>query len=71
MFSYMPLLKLLVEKKMTKTQLRELTGMSMNTLAKIGKDEYISMQNLDNICNCLHCNIEDVIEHIDEPAKEK
>ena len=50
MFSYKPLLKQLVEKEMTKTQLRELTGMSMNTLAKIGKNEYISMAVLDKFC---------------------
>ena len=40
MFSYKPLLRLLVEKDMTKTQLRVATGMSMNTLAKISKNEY-------------------------------
>ena len=50
---------------MTKTQLRELTGMSMNTLAKIGKNEYISMSVLDKICSCLHCRIENVIEFIE------
>ena len=38
MFSYKPLLRLLVEKDMTKTQLRESTGMSMNTIAKISKN---------------------------------
>ena len=65
MFSYKPLLKQLVEKEMTKTQLRELTGMSMNTLAKIGKNEYISMAVLDKICACLHCKIEDVIEFLE------
>lgn len=65
MFSYKPLLKLLVERDMTKTQLREATGMSMNTLAKISKNEYISMSTLDSICNYLHCRIEDVIEFVE------
>ena len=64
MFSYKPLLRLLVEKDMTKTQLREATGMSMNTLAKISKNEYVSMEILDKICTLLDCRIEDVIEHI-------
>ena len=63
MFSYKPLLKLLVDKNMTKTQLREQLGISMATLAKISKDEYISMKVLDDICNLLNCKIEDVIEH--------
>lgn len=63
MFSYKPLLKLLIDKEMTKTQLREHLGISMATLAKISKDEYVSMKVLDDICNLLNCKIEDVIEH--------
>ena len=63
MFSYKPLLKLLIDKNITKTQLREQLGISMATLAKISKDEYISMKVLDDICNLLNCKIEDVIEH--------
>lgn len=65
MFSYKPLLKLLIERDMTKTQLREATGMSMNTLAKISKNEYVSMSTLDSICSYLHCRIEDVIEFVE------
>ena len=63
MFNYKPLLKLLVDKGMTKTQLREQLGISMATLAKISKNEYISMKVLDDICSLLNCKIEDVIEH--------
>ena len=50
---------------MNKTQLREATGMSMNTLAKISKNEYVSMATLDNICKYFHCKIEDVIEFVE------
>ena len=63
MFSYKPLLKLLVDKNMTKTQLREQLGISMATLAKISKNEYISMKVLDDICSLLNCRIEDIVEH--------
>ena len=63
MFNYKPLLKLLIDKGMTKTQLREQLGISMATLAKISKNEYVSMKVLDDICNLLNCKIEDVIEH--------
>ena len=64
MFSYKPLLRLLLEKNMSKTELREMTGMGMNTLAKIGKDEPISMATLNDICRVLDCRIEDVIEYL-------
>ena len=63
MFSYIPLLKLLIDKNMTKTQLREQLGISMATLAKISKNEYISMKVLDDICSLLNCKIEDIVEH--------
>ena len=63
MFSYKPLLKLLIDKNMTKTQLRKQLGISMATLAKISKNEYISMKVLDDICSLLNCKIEDIVEH--------
>ena len=63
MFSYKPLLKLLIDKNMTKTQLRKQLGISMTTLAKISKNEYISMKVLDDICSLLNCKIEDIVEH--------
>lgn len=63
MFSYKPLLKQLVDKEMSKTELRLKAGISTVTLAKISKNENISMEALDKICTALECRIEDVIEH--------
>lgn len=64
MISYKPLFRLLLEKDMSKTQLREAIGFSTATLAKMSKNEYISMETLENICAYLNCNIENVIEFI-------
>ena len=63
MFSYTPLFTLLVQKGLTKTQLREAIGIGTNTLAKMSKGEYVSMEVLDKVCSYLECNIEDVIKH--------
>lgn len=60
--SYKPLFKLLLEKDMTKTQLRESIGFSTSTLAKMSKNEYVSLETIDNICMFLDCRIEEVIE---------
>jgi DNA-binding Xre family transcriptional regulator len=60
--SYKPLFKLLLEKDMTKTQLREAVGFSSSTLAKMSKGEYVSLETIDNICQHLNCKVEDVIE---------
>lgn len=62
MISYKPLFKLLLEKDMTKTQLRTAIGFSPSTLAKMSKDEYISLEIIDKICIFLNCKIEEVIE---------
>ncbi len=63
MFTYKPLLIQLIQKDMNKTELRLKTGISSATLAKISKNEYISMEALDKICKVLECKIEDVIEY--------
>ena len=62
MISYKPLFRLLLERDMTKTQLREAVGFSSATLAKMSKCEYISLETIENICKYLNCKIEDVIE---------
>lgn len=62
MISYKPLFRLLLERDMTKTQLREAVGFSSATLAKMSKCEYISLETVGNICKYLGCKIEDVVE---------
>ena len=66
MISYKPLFRLLLEKNMSKTQLREAIGFSTATLAKLSKGEYVSWEILDKICTYMQCNIADVIEYVKE-----
>lgn len=60
--SYDKLWKLLIDKKMSRTDLKEAAGISFNVLAKMGKSEFISMESLYKICLALNCNIGDVME---------
>lgn len=60
--SYDKLWKLLIDKKMNRTELKEAAGISFNVLAKMGKSEFISMESLYKICTVLECDIGDVIE---------
>ena len=53
MISYKPLFRLLLERDMTKTQLREAVGFSSATLAKMSKGKYISLETIENICKYL------------------
>lgn len=63
--SYDNLWKLLIDKKLKRTDLKELCGISSNVLAKLGKDEPISMESLEKICIALNCNIEDVMNFVE------
>ena len=68
--SYDKLWKLLIDKKMNRTDLKEAAGISFNVLAKMGKNEFVSMESLHRICLTLNCNIGDIIEFTeDEPLK--
>ena len=66
--SYNKLWKLLIDKKMTKTELRLAADISTTTLAKLGKDETVSMDVMLRICKVLNCGIEDVVEIINDNA---
>lgn len=63
--NYHKLWKLLIDKNMNKTQLKDAAGISTNAIAKLGKGEPVSMDTLGKICRALHCNIGDVMEFED------
>lgn len=51
---------------MTKTDLKNITGMNSVTLANMGKNKFISLRMIDKICKELDCQIEDVVEFVRE-----
>ena len=69
-FSFHPLWKLLIDKQMTKEQLRVALGLSPTTIAKMGRGENVSMDVLGKICGYLECELSDVVEYVqnDEPS---
>ncbi len=60
--SYNRLFKLLIDKGMKKTQLAEAANLTPSTLAKLSKNETVSMDTLIKICNYLNCSFDDVVE---------
>ena len=66
--SYKKLWKLLIDKDMKKEELRIAANLSTNTMAKLGKNENVSMDVMLRICKVLECNIGDVV---DATAKEE
>lgn len=67
--SYNKLWKLLIDKGIKKTELKTLAGVSTNVIAKLGKNDPVSMETLAKICNALHCDISDIVEMTGESEK--
>lgn len=64
--SYNKLWKLLIDKGMTKMQLKDAAGISAASIAKLGKGGNITTDVLLKICETLNCHIEDILETIDD-----
>ena len=62
--SYNKLWKLMIDKKMNKTQLRTTAKISSNGMAKLGRDESVPIETLEKICEVLHCDIGDIMDFL-------
>lgn len=60
--SYNRLWKLLIDKGIKRTELKQLAGVSTNVIAKLGKNEPVAMETLAKICTALQCGIDDIVE---------
>lgn len=60
--SYNRLFKLMIDRKMRKKDLCELAGVSTSTMSKMVRDEIVSLEVIDRICQKLNCNVEDILE---------
>lgn len=64
--SYNKLWKLLVDKKMSKADLRKKADIAPNTMTKLRRDEAVNLAILGRICKTLECDIGDIMEFIEE-----
>lgn len=64
--SYKKLWKLLIDKDMMKKELAQKANVSNYTLAKMNKGENVTTDVLVRICKALECNLDDIMELVDE-----
>jgi DNA-binding Xre family transcriptional regulator len=69
--SYNKLWKLLIDKEMTKMELKDAAGISAASIAKLGKGANITTDVLLKICETLNCKIEDILETVDSDLEKK
>jgi len=62
--SYLPLWKLLLDKRLIKTDLLKMADISTTTLAKLSKDQSVGMDIMARICTALNCDIADIVEMV-------
>ena len=59
---YDKLWKLLIDKKMKKTDLIREAKIISNVLAKMGKEESVSLESIGKICSLFGCSVDDILE---------
>ena len=59
--NYDKLWKLMIDKKINKTQLSKKAGITTNAMAKLGRNESVQVEILIKICSALNCEIEDIV----------
>lgn len=67
--SYNPLWKTLIDKKIKRYELMNIANISANVVAKMAREEFVSLRSIEKICLALDCNLNDVIIFID-PLKD-
>ena len=67
-FSYDRLWKLLIDRKIKKQKLQEMSEVSAASIAKMGRCENVTTDVLLRICEALNCKIEDIMERVPAPT---
>ncbi len=69
--SYNKLWKLLIDRKMSKADLRKAIGVAPNTMTKLNRDEEVTMDTLGKICQVLGVNIGDIVDIMPDSSQGK
>ena len=66
--NYKKLFHLLIEKDMSNSQLQKEAGFSANIMTRMKRNQYISLESVENICRVLDCGVDDILEfHTESP----
>ena len=61
---YDRLFHLLVDRKMSTTQLAKKAQVSANIITRLKRDEYISVESIEKLCRALDCGVDDILEFV-------
>ena len=63
---YDKLFHLMIDKKISNVQLKDMAGVSANIITRLKRDEYISPESIEKICLALNCGVDDILEFVPE-----
>ena len=69
--SYKKLFHLMIDKDVSNAELMERAGFSANIITRLKRDNYLSLDTIEKICNTLHCGVDDILEFYDENKEGK
>ncbi len=61
---YDKLFHLLIDRKMSTAQLAKKAQVSANIITRLKRDEYISIESIEKLCNALDCSVDDILEFV-------
>lgn len=67
--SYKKLFHLLVDRDISNRELQKMTGFSGNIMTRMKREQYISLESVEKICNALNCKVDDILEFIPKEQK--
>lgn len=59
---YNKLFHLMIDRKMSNSELAEKAGISLNIMTRLKRDEYVSMETIEKICIALNCKVDDILQ---------
>lgn len=59
---YDKLFHLMIDRKITNAQLKDMAGVSANIITRLKRDEYVSIESIEKICRALDCGVDDILE---------
>ena len=59
---YDRLLHMMIDRKITNAQLKNMAGVSANIITRLKRNEYVSLESIEKICRTLNCSVDDILE---------
>ncbi len=69
--SYKKLFHLLIDRKISNTELQKQAGFSGNIMTRMKRDQYVSLESLEKICLVLNCKVDEILEFVPNEQNER